>query len=158
MRYLVLSLSTFVFFGLGSCKKPEAEQTQRSMSAVITRASDVSSPFAWNAAPQSTYSEIPFARSVRFIGKDYGTNPTNLNIFINNYRGVGVYPIYQGSAKQTDSNSAVLTYTSRDFTSITGNVEIIRDDKELYIGRFSFSAVHLGDTIFIDKGSFTIEK
>lgn len=157
MRYLLLSLSAVFFFGLISCKKNETALTQRQMSATIRRSS-ADSGITWNANPNLVKAEIPFNRSVRFTGTEYGVNPTKLDIFINNYKGVGTYPLYQGSAQQTDSNSAVLTYISRNFQSITGYVQILRDDKELYIGRYRIISSSLNDTLTVDYGSFTINK
>lgn len=160
MRYLLLSLSAIVCISIFSCKKSDSTLTQRQMSATIKRSS-ADSGVTWNASPNLVTAEIPFARSVRFRGSEYtGQNglPTSLNIFINNYRGVGTYPLYQGSALQTDSNSAVLNYTSRDFQSLSGYVQILRDDKELYIGRYSILGSSLNDTIMVEYGSFTINK
>lgn len=158
MRNLLLSLSAVVLFTLVSCNgKKETETTIRSMSSVIKRNSADSS-YTWSASAGLVKAEIPFARSVRFYGSEYATNPTITNIFINNYKGVGTYPIYQGSAKQTDSNSISVTYLSREFTSIKGTVEILRDDKELYIGRYNFTGSNLNDTITVTFGSFTINK
>lgn len=157
MRYLLLSLSAMLFFGLVSCTKTDTSLTQRQMSATIKRNS-ADSGITWNANPNLVTAKIPFARSVRFEGSEYGTNPTHLNIFINNYSGVGTYPLYQGSAQQTDSNSAVVTYLSRDFHTIKGSVQVLRDDKEIYIGRYQFTAINLNDTITVNYGSFTINK
>ncbi|MFA6151723.1 MAG: hypothetical protein WC716_10420 [Chitinophagaceae bacterium] len=157
MRYLLLSLSAMLFFGLVSCKKNDPELVQRQMSATIKRGS-ADSGVTWNANPNLVKAEIPFNRSVRFTGSEYGANPTKVNIFINNYKGVGVYTLYQGSAQQTDSNSAVVTFTSRDFQSIKGYVQILRDDKEIYIGRYQILGSSLADTLMVDYGSFTINK
>lgn len=157
MRYLLLSLSAVLCFGWMSCKNNDNEKTIRQMSATIKRNS-ADLPYTWNASSNLVKAEIPFARSVRFTGSEYSTNPTTMNIFVNNYRGVGVYPIYQGSAQQTDSNSVKLTYMSREFTSITGSLEILRDDAELYIGRFSFTGSNLNDTITVTNGNFTVNK
>jgi hypothetical protein len=157
MRYLLLSLSAILCFGLVSCSKNDSTLTQRQMSATIKRNS-ADTGFTWNANPNLVTAKIPFNHSVRFEGSEYGLNPTHLNIFINNYNGVGTYKLYQGSAQQTDSNSAVLTYTARDFHSVTGYVQILRDDKELYIGRYQLVGINLNDTITLDYGSFTINK
>ena len=158
MRYLFLSLSAVFCLGIISCKKNETTSlTQRQMSATVKRNS-ADSGFTWNADPNLVKAEIPFNRSVKFIGSEYATNPTSLTIFINNYKGVGTYPLYQGSAQQTDSNSAVLTYASRDYNSITGSVQILRDDNEIYIGRYSIKGSSLNDTIMVEYGSFTINK
>ena len=157
MRYLLLSLSAVLFFGLGSCNDKESVKTIRSMSASVKRNSADSS-VTWNADAALVKAEIPFARSVRFIGSQYKTNPTSMDMFINNYRGIGTYNIYQGSALQTDSNSVSFTYLSRKFTSIKGTVNILEDNAEFYIGRFEFTASSLDDTLTVKNGSFTINK
>ncbi|MDI9319748.1 MAG: hypothetical protein QM530_04655 [Phycisphaerales bacterium] len=157
MRYLFLSLSAMVCFGLVSCTKYDTSLTQRQMFATIKRNS-ADSGITWNANPNLVTAKIPFARSVRFEGSEFGTNPTHVNIFINNYTGVGIYPLFQGSAQQTDSNSAIVTYISRDFHTIKGSVQVLLDDKDLYIGIYQFTAVNLNDTITINYGAFTINK
>jgi hypothetical protein len=157
MRNVLLSLSAVLFLGLVSCSHNTTDKTTRQMSATIKRNS-ADSGITWNANANLVKGEIPFNGSVRFIGSEYATNPTSVKIFINNYKGVGTYPLYQGSAQQTDSNSALITYISRDFHSLSGSLEVIRDDKETYIGRFSFIGTNLNDTITIKNGSFTITK
>lgn len=157
MRYVLLSLSAILCLGWMSCKNNDNQKTTREMSAVIKRNS-ADSGFTWNADAGLVQSEIPFARSVRFKGSQYQTNPTSVNIFVNNYRGEGTYKIYQGSAKQTDSNSAVVTYQGREFTSIAGTIEVIQDNGTTYIGRYSFTAKNLNDTMTIKSGSFNIDK
>lgn len=158
MRNIILSLSSLVLIGLVSCKKESATNyTDRSMSAVIKRNS-ADSPTTWNGAASKVYAEIPFRNSVRFLGSEYKTNPTSLDMFINNYKGKGTYNIYQGSALQTDSNSVKLTYLGREFTSISGKLNIIEDNAEYYIGRFEFIGNNLNDTITVSLGSFTIRK
>lgn len=158
MRYLFLSLSAVLLFGLGSCKNDkESEKTIRSMSAVIRRNS-ADTGYTWSAAAALVTANSPYARAVEFKGSEYGTNPTSLTMFVNNYRGAGSYNIYQGSAKQTDSNSVSLKYLGREYTSIKGSLQILRDDAELYIGRFDLIAANLNDTITINYGSFTVNK
>lgn len=159
MRKIILSLSAVVLVSLVACKNKDKESnmTSRSMSATIKRNS-ADSPVTWNADAAKVYAEIPFRGSVRFLGSEYKTNPTSLNMFVNNYKGKGSYNLYQGSAKQTDSNSVVLTYLGRDFTSISGKLDVIEDNAEYYIGRFSFIGSNLNDTITVNYGSFTIAK
>ncbi|GAA4452407.1 hypothetical protein [Rurimicrobium arvi] len=140
-----------------SCKNNDNQKTTREMSAVIKRNS-ADSGFAWNAAAGLVSSEIPFARSVRFKGSEYVSSPTTVNLFINNYKGVGTYKIYQGSALQTDSNSVVVTYAGRNYSSIAGSVEVIQDNGSSYIGRFEFTAKNLNDTLTVKNGSFNIDK
>lgn len=157
MRNVILSLSAVLFIGFVACKPGESEKTVRSMSASIKRNS-ADSPVTWNADAAKVYAEIPFSGSVRFLGSQYKTNPTSLNMFVNSYKGKGTYPLYQGSAVQTDSNSVKLTYLGREFNSIKGSVEIIEDNAEYYIGRFNFTGSNLNDTITVTNGSFTIGK
>lgn len=159
MRNLLLSLSALAFLSIVSCQKNanESELTVRSMSATIQRNS-ADSPITWNADAGKVYAQTPFRGSVRFLGSEYKTNPTSMDMFINNYKGKGTYTIYQGSAKQTDSNSVVLTYLGREFTSISGALDVIEDNAEYYIGRFTFTGSNLNDTITVRQGSFTIRK
>ncbi|HTN17509.1 MAG TPA: hypothetical protein VL092_07515, partial [Chitinophagaceae bacterium] len=112
------------------------------MSAVIRRNS-ADTGYTWSAAAALVTANSPYARAVEFKGSEYGTNPTSLTMFVNNYRGAGSYNIYQGSAKQTDSNSVSLKYLGREYTSIKGSLQILRDDAELYIGRFDLIAANL---------------
>lgn len=157
MRNLLLSLSAVLFIGFVACNSKESEKTTRSMSATIKRNS-ADSPTTWNADAAKVEARIPFKGSVRFLGSQYKTNPTSMDMFVNNYKGIGIYPLYQGSAVQTDSNSVKLTYIGRDFNSIKGTLEIIEDNAEYYIGRFSFTGSSLNDTITVTNGSFTIGK
>lgn len=158
MRNVLLSLSAVFFIGLVACNnKGESDTTVRSMSASIKRNS-ADSPVTWNADAAKVEARIPFKGSVRFLGSQYKSNPTSMDMFVNNYKGKGVYPLYQGSAVQTDSNSVKLTYIGRDFASIKGSLEIIEDNAEYYIGRFTFTGSNLDDTITVTNGSFTIAK
>lgn len=157
MRNVILSLSAVLFIGFVACNDKESEKTVRSMSATIKRNS-ADSGQAWNADAAKVYAQIPFKGSVRFLGSQYKTSPTSLDMFVNNYNGKGTYKLYQGSAVQTDSNSVKLTYLGRDFASIKGSLEIIEDNAEFYIGRFSFIGSNLNDTITVSNGSFTIAK
>lgn len=157
MRNVILSLSAVVFLSVVACNSKDSEKTVRSMSATIKRNS-ADSPVTWNADAAKVESKIPFKGSVRFLGSEYKTNPTSLDMFVNNYKGKGIYQLYQGSAVQTDSNSVKLTYIGRDFASIKGSLEIIEDNAEYYIGRFEFIGSNLNDTITIKNGSFTIAK
>jgi hypothetical protein len=157
MRNVILSLSAVVFLSVVACNSKDSEKTVRSMSATIKRNS-ADSPVTWNADAAKVEAKIPFKGSVRFLGSQYISNPTSMDMFVNNYKGKGIYKLYQGSAVQTDSNSVKLTYIGRDFASITGSVEIIEDNAEYYIGRFEFIGSNLDDTITIKNGSFTIAK
>jgi hypothetical protein len=157
MRNVILSLSAVVFLSVVACNSKDSEKTVRSMSATIKRNS-ADSPVTWNADAAKVEAKIPFKGSVRFLGSQYKSNPTSMDMFVNNYKGKGIYKLYQGSAVQTDSNSVKLTYIGRDFASITGSVEIIEDNAEYYIGRFEFIGSNLDDTITIKNGSFTIAK
>jgi hypothetical protein len=157
MRKIILSLSAVLFVGFVACNDKESEKTTRSMSASIKRNS-ADSPVVWNADAGKVEARIPFKGSVRFLGSQYKTNPTSMDMFVNNYKGKGIYPLYQGSAQQTDSNSVNLTYIGRDFASIKGSVEILEDNAEYYIGRFTFTGSNLNDTITVTNGSFTIAK
>lgn len=159
MRKLILSLSAVALVAFSACKKEtsDSDYTSKSMSATYQRSS-ADSPTTWNAAPGKIYAEIPFRNSVRFLGSEYKTNPTSLNMFINNYKGKGTYPLYQGSAQQTDSNSVKITVAGRDYTSITGVLHILDDNAEYYIGRFEFTGSNLNDTLMVKYGSFTIAK
>jgi hypothetical protein len=135
MRNLLLSISAVLFLSIVACNSKESDKTVRSMSASIKRNSAVT----WNADAAKVEARIPFKGSVRFLGSQYKTNPTSMDMFVNNYKGKGVYPLYQGSAVQTDSNSVKLTYIGRDFASIKGSLEIIEDNAEYYIGRFTIA-------------------
>lgn len=157
MRNLLLSLSAVLFLSIVACKPNDSEKTVRSMSASVQRTS-ADSPFTWNAAAALVVSEIPFNNSVRFKGSEYIKNPTSMNMFINNYKGKGIYKLYQGSAQQTDSNSVKLTYAGREYSSIQGTVNVLEDNAEYYIARFSFTGKNLNDTIIVNHGAFTIAK
>jgi hypothetical protein len=158
MRKIFLSLSILASVALVSCgNSGESKKVSSEMSARIQRTT-ADTAMTWSAHPALVKAEIPYARSVRFSGTEYGNTPNSLAIFINNYKGEGVYPIYQGSANQTDSNSAYVTFVGRKYTSIKGELEVIRDNAEMYMGRYSFSGLSMNDTIIVSQGTFSISK
>jgi hypothetical protein len=158
MRYLFLSLSAVLCIGLFSCGKGESGSRIREMSARIKRASSDTGG-VWIAEPDLVKYSNPFTGSILFTGSDYATLNTNLNIFIRDFdaqQGKS-YPLYQGTAQQTDSNYARLTFQGREFHTISGEIDVLRND-DVYIANFSFVARSLDDTIRVTNGHLTMTK
>jgi len=158
MRYLLLSLSAVVCFGMFSCSKGDSTPSVHEMSARIKRASSDTGS-VWVAEPSLVTYSIPYSQTIRFYGTDYATLNTNLAIFIRNYddKQGKSYPLYQGSAQQTDSNYAMLTYQGREFHTISGHFDVLRNDN-LYVADFEFIARNLDDTIRVTNGHLNITR
>jgi len=159
MRYFLLTLSAVFCVSLYSCSSGSSSSSAvKEMSAKIKRNSSSDSAMVWKANPNLVYSTVPFSGAIKFNGSDYQTLNTNLVLYVHGFSGEGSYNLYQGSAQQTDSNYAMLTYQSREFHTISGKLDVIRADNSVYIGNFSFIASSNSDTLTVTDGHFTITR
>lgn len=159
MRYLLLSLSTLVCLTMFSCAKSDSDESVKEMSARIRRLSADDTGSTWSANPKLVAYTIPYSSTIMFKGSDYTTNPTSLTIFVRDFDQTygKSYPLYQGTAQQTDSNYAILTYNSRQFHTISGKIDVLRTDDK-YIADFQFTARNLDDTIRVTSGHLNITR
>jgi hypothetical protein len=157
MRYFLLTLSAVFCVSLYSCSSgSKASSSVKEMSAKIKRNSSSDSAMVWKANPNLVYSSVPFKGAIKFNGSDYQTLNTNLTLYIHDFNGTGTYNLYQGTAQQTDSNYAMLTYQSREYHTIKGKLDMIRSDNSVYIANFTFIARSNDDTITVTDGHFTV--
>lgn len=159
MRYLLLSLSAVFCMGLFSCNSGDSSSEKvRSMSARIKRASS-DTGVTWIANPNLVNFSYPYKGAIKFEGSDYATLNTNLTIFLMDFdaKEGKRYPLYQGTAQQTDSNFARIVRDGREYHTISGTIDILRND-DVYIADFEFIARSADDTIRVTNGHFSMTK
>lgn len=163
MRYVLLSLSAICCISLFSCKSKDSDPTIKEMSAKFRPyAIDTASGQVWNANPNLVKATVKYKDSkgyaISFSGSDYETLNTNLELFIQDFKGDGNYPLYRAASSQSDSNYARLVYKSKSYYTVSGNLQMLRSTGDTYIADFDFVAVYQSDTLAVTNGHFTISK